>query len=162
MHGAFVSYGLLVALAIALLFAAFTDVRARRIDNWLNAAIALAAPLFWWACHLGLADIGWQVATAFGAFVVLAVLFALRVMGGGDVKLLAALALWIKPVWFGQLVMVMAIVGGVLTVCFAAWHIARRSQNKPQIPYGIAIACAGLWVMACNYLPLAEAGRSFG
>src|SRR6478735_1305848 len=37
-------YGLLIALAIALLFAGFTDLRSRRIDNWLNAGIALAAP----------------------------------------------------------------------------------------------------------------------
>lgn len=162
MSGAYVSYGLLAILAIALLYAAFTDIRARRIDNWLNAAIALAAPAFWWACGLGLADIGWQLGTALAALVILAALFAMRVMGGGDVKLLAALALWIKPLWFGQLILVMAVVGGVLTVVFGAWHIALRHQHKPQIPYGIAIAVAGLWVLSCNYLPLVQAGQPLG
>ncbi len=41
-------------LAIALLTAAFTDLKSRRIANWLNAAIALGAPLFWWASGMAL------------------------------------------------------------------------------------------------------------
>ena len=45
----------------------------------------------------------------------LAGLFALRAMGGGDVKLLTALALWIEPLWFLRLLVVMALLGGVLT-----------------------------------------------
>lgn len=40
---------LLAALAIALLIAAFTDLHSRRIGNRLNGAIALGAPVFWWA-----------------------------------------------------------------------------------------------------------------
>lgn len=146
------SYGLLAALAIALLVAAYTDIRRRQINNGLNAAIALAAPLFWWASHLGLAEIGWQLALALAALVVLAGLFALGAMGGGDVKLLVALALWIKPAWFAQLLMVMAITGGLLTVALAAWHVARRHKHRPSIPYGIAIALGGLWVIGAGYL----------
>ena len=44
----YIHYGLLIALAIALVFAAGTDIHRRQIDNWLNIAIALGAPLFWW------------------------------------------------------------------------------------------------------------------
>ena len=51
MHG-FFTYVLLGALAIALLVAIVTDLRSRTIGNRLNAAIALAAPLFWWASGL--------------------------------------------------------------------------------------------------------------
>jgi prepilin peptidase CpaA len=151
MSGFSLSYGLLAALAIALLVAAYTDIRRRQIDNTLNAGIALAAPLFWWASHMGLAEIGWQLALALGALVVLAGLFAVGAMGGGDVKLLVALALWIKPVWFPQLLMVMAVSGGVLTVAMAAWHVARRRKHKPSVPYGIAIALGGLWVIGSAY-----------
>jgi prepilin peptidase CpaA len=46
MQGGLLSYGLLGALAIALLIAAVTDIRRREIDNWLNGVIALGAPLF--------------------------------------------------------------------------------------------------------------------
>ena len=43
MQGNIFIYGLVGALAIALLVAAFTDIRRRQIDNWLNAAVALGA-----------------------------------------------------------------------------------------------------------------------
>jgi len=147
-------YGLLVALAIALLVAAFTDLRSRQIGNWLNGGIALAAPLFWWASGLDLwPDIALQLGVALGTFAVLAVLFAIGAMGGGDVKLLTALALWIEPLPFLKLVVLMALLGGVLTLMFYAWHVIRRQREKLAIPYGVAIAMAGLWVLGTSYLP---------
>jgi prepilin peptidase CpaA len=146
-------YVLLGALAIALLTAAFTDLRRRQIDNWLNAAIALAAPFYWWASGMGWADIGWQLASATIAFAILAVLFALRQMGGGDVKLLSALALWIAPLWFLRLLIVMALLGGVLTVVMLVQHRLRRRQGRIKVPYGVAISVAGLWVLAAQNLP---------
>jgi prepilin peptidase CpaA len=150
-------YGLLAALAIALLVAAFTDLRSRRIGNWLNGGIALAAPLFWWASDLSLwPDIALQLGVALATLAVLAGLFALRAMGGGDVKLLTALALWIEPLLFVRLLIVMALVGGVLTVVFLAWHVARRQRHKLAIPYGVAIAFAGLWVLGTSYWPQSE------
>jgi len=161
MDGIF-TYGLLGALAIALLFAAFTDLKRRQIDNWLNGAIAAAAPLFWLASGLGWADVAWQLGIAVATFAALAVLFALRAMGGGDVKLLTALALWIKPAWFLQLLIVMAVAGGVITVVFGCWHIARHRRDRIAIPYGIAIAGAGLWVIANHYVPAISAGSQIG
>jgi prepilin peptidase CpaA len=143
-----IRYGLLAALAIALLVAAITDLRSRRIGNWLTAAIALGAPLFWWASGLSLwPDVAWQLGIALGTFTLLAVLFALRLMGGGDVKLLAALALWIEPALFLQLVILMALLGGVLTVIFGGWHIVRGERDRLAIPYGVAIALAGQWAL---------------
>jgi prepilin peptidase CpaA len=159
MQGDYFSYGLLAVLAIALLVAAFTDLRSRQISNKLNAAIALGAPLFWWASGLSFGDIAWQVGIALLSLVVLAGFFALRWMGGGDVKLLAALALWIQPALFLQLIIAMAIIGGVLTLVFGAWHIARRQRDRVAIPYGVAIAAAALLVIGQTYLPrLHESG----
>lgn len=152
-----INYGLLIALAIALVFAAFTDLRRRQIDNWLNAAIALAAPAFWltskdfslWP------DAAIQLGVALAAFVLLAGLFALKMMGGGDVKLLTALALWIPGTVFLQLLMVMALAGGVLTIVMGIWHIMRRERDRLAVPYGVAIAFGGLWVLYFNLLPAA-------
>jgi len=153
-----VTYGLLIALAIGLLTAAFTDLRRRQIDNWLNAAIALAAPLFWWASGLDLwPGVAWQFGVALLTFAICAVLFAIRMMGGGDVKLLAALALWIQPAHFAWLVVVMSLLGAVLTVAFASWHIARRKPGRAAIPYGVAICGAGLLTLADKSLPLLQA-----
>ncbi|HEY6869104.1 MAG TPA: prepilin peptidase [Novosphingobium sp.] len=149
-----ITYGLVAVLAIGLLTAAFTDLRRRQIDNWLNAAIALTAPAFWWASGLALwPGVAWQLGLGLVAFVLLAGLFALRVMGGGDVKLLAALALWVRPEHFLWLVMVMSLVGGLLTVVFGAWHIARRQQGRIAIPYGVAICAAGLLTLADKSVP---------
>ena len=158
-----IRYGLLAALAIALLTAAFTDLRSRHIGNWLNAAIAITAPLYWWASGLSLwPGVALQLGVAAATFVVLAGLFALRAMGGGDVKLLTALALWIEPMPFLRLLIMMALLGGVLTVVFGAWHIARRRKDRLAIPYGVAIAAAGLWVLCTNYLPVVPAAAAAG
>jgi prepilin peptidase CpaA len=149
-------YVLLGALAIALVTAAVTDIRRRQIDNWLNAGIVLAAPLYWWASGLSLwPGVGWQLGLAGLTLAVTATLFAMRWMGGGDVKLLTALALWITPTWFLKLVLMMALLGGLLTLVLGAWHVARRRRDRLAIPYGVAIAAAGLWVLASQFLPAA-------
>ncbi|EGD57301.1 type IV prepilin peptidase, cpaA [Novosphingobium nitrogenifigens DSM 19370] len=149
MHETWIVYGLVGALAIALLVAAFTDLRRRQIDNWLNATVALGAPLFWWASGLSLwPGVALQLALAVGTFAVLAGLFALRAMGGGDVKLLTALALWLPVVLFLRLLLIMALAGGLLTIVLGMWHVTRRRKNRLQIPYGVAIAGAGLWILA--------------
>ena len=144
---------LLVALAALLLFAAFTDIRRRQIDNWLNAALVVGAPLFWWASGLSLwPGVAIQIGLALGTFVVLAGLFALRAMGGGDVKLLTALALWFDPASFLRLLFMMALVGGLLTIGMGAWHVMRRQRDRLAIPYGVAIAAGGLWILGVRYL----------
>lgn len=163
MNGEIFQYGLLIALAIALLVAAFTDMRSRHIGNWLNGAIAVAAPLWWWANGLTLwPEIAMQFGIALAAFVVLAGLFALRAMGGGDVKLLTALALWIEPTWFLKLLIVMALVGGLLTVAIGGWHVIRRQRERIMIPYGVAISAAGLWVIGTHYFPAAAMTSAAG
>ena len=156
MTGAFLTYGLLSALAIALLIAAISDLRTRLIHNWLTCGIALAAPAFWWATGLALwPGVAGQVALGLAAFAALAGLFAIGAMGGGDVKLLTALALWLPWQPFLQLVVAMALLGGVLTLLCIAWHRIGQRSGKLQVPYGVAIAGAGLWVLANTYGPIA-------
>lgn len=158
-----IKYVLLAALAIALLVAAFTDLKSRKIANWLNASIALGAPVFWWAAGLSLwPDVAWQVGMAVVTFLALSILFALRAMGGGDVKLLTALALWIAPQYFLKLLVMMALLGGVLTLAFGGYHIIRRQKDRIAIPYGVAISAAALWVIATFYLPASATGVTAG
>ncbi|ABC62398.1 A24 family peptidase [Erythrobacter litoralis] len=159
----YLHYGLLVALAIALLTAAFTDLRSRQIGNWLNGAIALGAPLFWWSSGLDLwPGVAWQLGVALITFAICAGLFAMRWMGGGDVKLLTALALWIAPALFFNLIVIMALLGGVLTLLFGMWHLIRRQRERLAIPYGVAISAAGLWILTTHYFPLAQASIAAG
>ena len=119
-------YGLLALLAIALLIAAATDLRRRQIDNWLNAAIALAAPLFWWAGGLSLwPDIALHLGVAVAAFALATGLFAIGQMGGGDVKLITALALWFPPAVFAQMLIIMAVLGYILTMGLGAVRVGK-------------------------------------
>jgi prepilin peptidase CpaA len=155
MQGGIFSYGLLAALAIALMFAAITDLQRRQIDNWLNAAIALSAPLFWLASGQGLVDVGFHIAIALTIFTLLAALFAMGAMGGGDVKLLSALALWIDPVSFVKLLVLMSVLGGLLTLVMVAVHFARKREGRIAVPYGIAISFAGIWIIFSEYLSTA-------
>jgi prepilin peptidase CpaA len=136
------TYGLLALLAIALLAAALSDWRHRLIRNRLTGAIAAGAPLFWLACGTApWPGIAIQLALALLVLAVCAALFAARMLGGGDAKLLAALALWVPPAAFAELLLVMALAGGLLA---GAMLVTRR---RASVPYGIAIAAGGLWVL---------------
>lgn len=132
-----------VTLAALLLSAGFEDVRVREIANWKNAMIAALAPLWWWANGLALwPDAMFQLGVAAAALVLFFGAFQLGMMGGGDVKLIAALALWFPFPAFAQLLVVMSLAGGVVTL---ALLIERRLKGREvEVPYGVAIAIAGL------------------
>ena len=140
-------------LALMLLWAAVIDIRTRTIANRLNLAIALMAPLFWWATGVDLwPDAAIRVAVAIAIFLLFALAFQLGVMGGGDVKLAAALALWFPPGATVLLIVLMSLAGGVLTVIVMIEHKIKRNQGRPEIPYGVAIAFGGLWLLAQRFL----------
>jgi len=144
-----IQLSILGALAVLLLYAAWSDIRTRTIANGVNLAIALSAPLWWLA--QGLApwpEIAMQVALAIIVFTVFAGCFALGMMGGGDVKLLGALALWMPPLPMMRMLAIMALAGGVLTLFFVALHRARKAEGRPEIPYGVAISFAAVCTMA--------------
>ena len=151
-NGAFTEI-LLALLALLLVVAAVIDVRTFTISNRLNLAVALAAPLYWWSAHLPLwPDVGLQVAIAAGVFALLAVAFYAGMMGGGDVKLAAALALWFSPLSTLRFLIFMSIAGGLLTLVVVGLHRLRKKAGKPQVPYGVAIAIGGLIILIQRFL----------
>lgn len=144
---------LAAALAVLLVIAAVTDIRSRIISNWLNIAVAALSPLFWMANGLSFwPDMVLQVALAAAVFAIFAALFALGMMGGGDVKLLAALALWLPLQPMMTLLVIMSVLGGVVTLITVVHHRVRRGMGRPEVPYGVAISLAGLWVVGERYL----------
>lgn len=158
MLGGLISYALLAALATALLVAAITDLRRREIDNWLNAAIALAAPLYWLAAELDWVAVAFQVALALVTFVAACTLYAMRQMGGGDVKLLSALALWFVPGSFVQLIVIMGMIGGAASIAMAVFNMRRVPGEIWRD--GLSTVVATLWVLgACALLYTAATGR---
>ena len=149
---------MLCALAALLVAAAITDIRSRIISNRLNLAIALLAPLYWLASGIpAWPDMALQVglgigddAAAFDPSIVrglFAALFALGLMGGGDVKLLAAIALWFPWQALGLLLLLMAVIGGAVTLVTVIHHRMSKRLGQPEVPYGVAISLAAMWLV---------------
>ena len=142
--------GLLAALLVA---AAVLDLRSRTIPNGLNLAVALLAIPFWWAIGLPVwPDAALQIGIAALVFGLFALAFALGAMGGGDVKLLGALALWLPWQALLLLLVIMSLAGGVLTLAMVIRQRLARKEGQLEIPYGVAIAFAGLWLIAQRFL----------
>lgn len=137
--------GLLAALGLLLLAAGIEDARRRTISNWTNLAVALLAPAWWWGQGYALwPDIALQLLLAGVVFAIFAGVFAIGAMGGGDVKLIAALALWLPLQPLVTLLMVMSIAGGAVTVLMMLERRLHGKSGVLEIPYGVAIAFAGL------------------
>ena len=109
----------LCALAIGCA-ACVTDIHSRRIPNWLTFGAAGAAVVFHTVTRAGggfvFATSGWFV----GA-VIMFLPFALRGLGGGDVKLVAALGAWLGPanaLWVG---LYAGVAGFVMSLVVAAY-----------------------------------------
>jgi prepilin peptidase CpaA len=151
-NGAFTNL-LLLALAAILVVAAVIDVRTFTISNRLNLTVALLAPFYWASVALSpWPDIAVQLAGAVTVFGLLALAFFGGMMGGGDVKLAAALSLWFSPVSTLKFLVLMSLAGGILTLVTLAWHRARKREGRPQIPYGVAIAFGGLAILTQRFL----------
>ena len=144
---------LLGTLAILLIVAAVIDVRTFTISNRLAMAVALLAPFFWWSAGLPLwPDAAIQVAVALAVFAVLAVTFYLAMMGGGDVKLAAAVALWFAPLETLRFLLFMSLAGGFVTIVALLVHRARSREGRPKVPYGVAIAIGALAILTQRFL----------
>ena len=154
--------GLLGLLAAMLAWIAVVDVRTYTISDRLNLAIALLAPVYWWSAGVPLwPDAAIRVGVGVLVFMLFAGAFYLNAMGGGDVKLAGALALWFTPYETLKLIVIMSIAGGLLTLVVVAIHRTRKKEGRPEVPYGVAIAAGGMWLLAQRFLNQ-FAGMSLG
>jgi prepilin peptidase CpaA len=144
---------LLGLLAILLVIAAVIDVRTFTISNRLNLTVALLAPVYWLSIGLPLwPGVALHLAVAAAVFFVLALAFWIGMMGGGDVKLAAAVALWFSPQATLLFLVLMSLVGGVLTLIVVLFHRVRKKEGRPEIPYGVAISLGALAILTQRFL----------
>ena len=154
--------GCLIGLAGLLIAAAWQDLRTLHIGNGLPAAIVALFGL-WAVVGLVAGDYtllaaSLAVACAASLFILGAAAFAAGMLGGGDVKLLAAVGLFGGPALIGDLVLATALAGGLLGVAALAGapigpiagpgEATFRGRLRGRLPYGPAIASGGLWVAA--------------
>ena len=150
-----------LALFTGLLgLAAVTDLQEYRIPNSVNLAIAALFPVYALAPGAGVDITGALILAA----VVLTVgtgLFALGVLGGGDVKLIAAVSLWVGPAAFVDFLLIMALTGGLFALVQSSqWRlgVAQFLMDRGEtgvaktligrdVPYAVAIVTATVIAM---------------
>ena len=167
-----------IGLAVLLAIAAVGDARRYIIPNRLTMAVA-----GWFALYalVGVtvthtmtpASLIDPLLVAAAVFAVTAALFAMGVMGGGDVKLATATSLWAGSQLVFEFLTLTALAGGVLSVIALVRHKRRTAQAggrtpvaagppldgpevattapmadqpPPRVAYGIAIAVGGIFV----------------
>lgn len=141
------AYVTLGGLAIALIACIYTDIRYRLIFNKITLPIALAAPFYWYATGgFSPSEIGIHLLTAALVFIFFVIAFRFGAMGGGDVKLFAALALWWPWVDVMRMILFASIIGALVTIIFVTIHKLKQQDGRARIPYGVAISIAGLWI----------------
>lgn len=108
--------------AALLLWSMLTDYLYAVIPNGVTASVALLFVAF--AIASGMPWSGWGSALCAGGLLLGAGfgLFALGVIGGGDAKLLAATALWAGWQGLPDLLMIMGLVGGLVTLPIILFH----------------------------------------
>jgi len=73
-------------------------------------------------------------------------------MGGGDVKMAAAISLWFAPADTLRFLVFMSLAGGLVTLVTMAWHKRVKGEGRPKVPYGVAIAVGGLLILIQRFL----------
>lgn len=168
---------MLFAAAFALVFfglvatAALEDALSFTIPNWICLALAAAFPFAAMAVGMPLQTVALNVGVGLAALVIGMVMFALRWVGGGDAKLLAAVSLWLGWPAISSFLAVTAIAGGSLAILLISLRsaplrpivlmgpswVARLAEPGEGIPYGVAIA-----IGAVAAFPLTLFGASLG
>ncbi len=159
---------LVVSFAGLLIWAATSDIHNLVIPNRVSTAVA-GLWLAWAAARLaGGSLVGPLVLSAglgAGAFALGAALFAMRFVGGGDVKLFAAVTLWAGPGLAMPFLFLTLLAGGVLALSVLLFRFTRNLMMQPAagapvlavsvalmsalkstVPFGMAISVGGLFV----------------
>ena len=124
---------IIVLMALQLLWVGYSDVRFRLIPNVLVLMLMLSAVVLGWITHQQL-----NLWPAFGILLAGFVLFCLRIVGAGDVKLMSALAISLTPLQAWDFILLTALCGGLVVV--VGLLCAFRQLRKKGVPYGVAIS----------------------
>jgi prepilin peptidase CpaA len=155
----YLHYVAITGFSLLMAIAAFEDFRRFVIPNLLTVALCLLWPVYF-ISNPSLSGALWSFGCAAAVFVVGAVLFARGYLGGGDVKLLSAAALWAGPGGTPGLLLLTGILGGALALLLlmplgAQIAAMARAALSPKpatteprfanpVPYGVAIAAAAV------------------
>jgi len=140
-------------------YAAVSDLISMTISNRLSLLLVAGFPVFAWFVGLPVAEIGWHLLAGGLMLLIGFALFSRGWIGGGDAKLMAATAVWLGWSNCFEYAVVASSLGGALTLGIIALRryplpgafarvdwVARLHAPQNGVPYGIALAAAGLIV----------------
>ncbi|MBA4803555.1 MAG: prepilin peptidase [Brevundimonas sp.] len=146
--------GVMPALAIV---GGLHDLTTMKIPNWISGLLVLLFFPAALAAGLPLEQIGLHLGVGVLALLIGAGMFALRWIGGGDAKLMAAACLWLGVSGSGMFLLWTGLAGGLfcLILIFSRAHlrpyalqapawVGQLMEPKGDIPYGVAIAAGAL------------------
>jgi len=148
-----------VGFSGALIWAAISDIRFRKIPNWTVLALLALFPFFALASTLSWAL--WSLAGGVLVFVITYILYALKALGAGDSKLLSVVALFTGFGELPRLGVLVALAGGLIALVVVLSRPRRalvmlklrgKGDFGSGIPYGVAIALAGLAIVWAEVL----------
>jgi prepilin peptidase CpaA len=147
----------IVIFPALMAYAAFSDLFTMTISNWIS--ILLVAAFIVLALFLGLpaSTIALHLASGLAVLALTFTLFAFGWIGGGDAKLAATTAVWMGFDHLAEYGLGSALLGGALTLAILqfrrlpmpswaqarAWIMRLHDKNN-GVPYGVALAAAGL------------------
>jgi prepilin peptidase CpaA len=147
----------IVIFPALMAYAAFSDLFTMTISNWISVLLVVAFVALALILGVPLSTIGLHLAAGLAVLVLTFSLFAFGWIGGGDAKLAATTAVWMGFDHLAEFGMGSALLGGALTLAILqfrrwpmpSWAQARawimRLHNKENgVPYGVALAAAGL------------------
>ncbi|GAC1332754.1 MAG: prepilin peptidase [Beijerinckiaceae bacterium] len=150
---------MIVAFPALLAYAAFSDLFTMTISNRISIALVVGFFLLAAVLHIPLDVVARHLACGAAVLVLTFGLFAMGWIGGGDAKLAAATAVWLGFDHLADYGLTAALLGGGLTLFILQvrklplprWAIerpwiARLHDQDNGVPYGIALAVAGLVV----------------
>jgi prepilin peptidase CpaA len=150
-----------IALVMLVIAAAVIDVQSLRIPNWLTVG-GMVLGLAWntAVASASLAGLLWALGGLAVGLVVLLPFYAVRVMGAGDVKLMAAVGAFLGFPGILYAILFTFIAGGILALMFALAHrsAGRMAANVGQIARYVAF---GAMTGVRSAVPL-TAGPSIG
>ena len=156
-------------IALYLLFSMFAvmyyDATRFIIPNWLVGSLLLLYPVAFFVSPI-VVDWKMDLLGMLGTFVLGYFIFALRIMGGGDVKLIVVLSLWVGLSKLAMFGFNFAVLGGVLSIVVLIMRkiipyvvknkekLPRIFRDKQPVPYGLAIAGAFLMMLYSGDVPI--------
>lgn len=142
-----------------MVFAAISDLLTMTISNRVSILLGVLFVIMAIACGLSTADILRHLACGAVMLVLTFCLFARGLIGGGDAKLAAATAIWLGFDHVGDYAFAASALGGLLSLFIIAlrkcpWPslplssswTAHWLDSGTGVPYGIALASAGLFL----------------